>query len=926
MSMKKVLSLDASQASVKQTAAVKKVSFSRKSNSWDLNGKIIASKNEPHIEKVDGVSAFYMGRASENLLPKEYASFDKVPAAWSKLASFSASEDAFGKGTLTVSAKKNEVVLPLPMIPFDSEKFGNKHPGTAFICAFSLFSAHVKGKGEVLLRLRNLKDGQYEKKAMFQPVAYAEKKEFVERSFALSEDWERICVGLNGVFAPREMVAEIVLKPGSECSIDGLMFEPYLATHRSQYRVNPYPAPSAWVPGGESRAGDRLDLTLADKAIPASGMIEFWIRPSWDALNPQHCFFKMCNNYFLFEIAAAGPIFYAGQKACEWQYFWEWGQSQGFKKNSWNHFALVWKKEGGATIYLNGQSRAHAQQVPKHALNPAIVGNILSIGSAGDGLMCLDKNPPSQIDAYLSSWNLHSGNVTEADVLAVMEDTRPVPALYPVPAQLNLMVDCGRNFISHDIDHCWFVHNLGYEDGNLYTFIAHEDDHHPNAEERYYNDINPGDAWPNANREWLKSADGGKTWVRGRNPNNPWFKRAMNGLYISFHWRITKGEDIEANVSYVDGRKEKIMMKINLGEFEKGLKGNLWTAEILGLADGTFITFAYGVWEGGGCSVLVFKTKDFKQWKPIWRFPMGHSFNETAAAQLPSGRIVCLMRTGSQGGWFEMLAKCVSDDNGETWSAPVSSGVCGVMPRLDILENGTLVLVAGRPGNIMALSADNGETFSAISCVEDCRIHEFHHEFAWYGYSSENNGLAVDHENNKAYISYDILNVREEGDGTGWNTCYVRGFDLKYFSKYNKDVKEIIPADSEKLKYDGKWTGKDVRVTIETGASVSGTFEGTALVAMVEKSIHTGTALIYIDNKLYRKLPLYLPYRKQERVLLANDLPAGKHKFKIVLETGYDDDHRFATPETPSATGNSAFLTGSTPVRRIAFYQFEILR
>ena len=385
-----------------------------------------------------------------------------------------------------------------------------------------------------------------------------------------------------------------------------------------------------------------------------------------------------------------------------------------------------------------------------------------------------------------------------------------------------------------------------------------------------------------------------------------------------------------------DGRSAEISVELDMSALDQWQPNTLLCAHrVLKLHDGSYLLFASGSYPGvkgsaaAGSSVFVFRSRDLRQWEAIacpYR-PNGiqDRFNETSAVQLPNGRIVILMRTG---GWNAMLAKGISDDGGFTWSPPLRSGLRGIQPRMRLLQDGSILLVTGRPGIIMAISADGGETFSTVACAEDDRIHEFSSEFGWYGYSCMNNGVAVDESAGKAFISYDLLDERAEADGTLLNACFVRPYDLVRIDDYEQAVAKCIRPGDGALRSEGEWTtvANRVSLTNRAGAALMGSFEGTGLVALLETSTHAGTARIEIDGRDERAIPLYLPYCRMQRVLLARGLTPGQHTFRIALEQGSDPEHKFANPEMPMLGGEQTIhMAGTTPERRLAIYGFEAL-
>ena len=73
--------------------------------------------------------------------------------------------------------------------------------------------------------------------------------------------------------------------------------------------------------------------------------------------------------------------------------------------------------------------------------------------------------------------------------------------------------------------------------------------------------------------------------------------------------------------------------------------------------------------------------------------PFGpEGFNEPTLARLPDGELICVMRTGS----YSPLYQVRSTDDGNSWSAPVSTGWPAAKPALRLLSNGVLACSSGR--------------------------------------------------------------------------------------------------------------------------------------------------------------------------------------------------------------------------------------
>lgn len=95
---------------------------------------------------------------------------------------------------------------------------------------------------------------------------------------------------------------------------------------------------------------------------------------------------------------------------------------------------------------------------------------------------------------------------------------------------------------------------------------------------------------------------------------------------------------------------------------------------------------------------------------------------EAAITRTRDGSLLAVMRTGS----YQPLYQARSTDDGASWSTPepILAGperlpVVSVFPDLSLLDNGTLALYVGRPGQAMLASPDgNGRSWSAPVMVD----------------------------------------------------------------------------------------------------------------------------------------------------------------------------------------------------------------
>ena len=91
----------------------------------------------------------------------------------------------------------------------------------------------------------------------------------------------------------------------------------------------------------------------------------------------------------------------------------------------------------------------------------------------------------------------------------------------------------------------------------------------------------------------------------------------------------------------------------------------------------------------------------------------GHEFEEPALLLLKSGRIIMLLRDNLS----RILHMVRSEDGGLTWTRPMATGITDYPPDLVLLADGRIACIAGRRrppfGITLCLSEDDGESWSA---------------------------------------------------------------------------------------------------------------------------------------------------------------------------------------------------------------------
>lgn len=87
---------------------------------------------------------------------------------------------------------------------------------------------------------------------------------------------------------------------------------------------------------------------------------------------------------------------------------------------------------------------------------------------------------------------------------------------------------------------------------------------------------------------------------------------------------------------------------------------------------------------------------------------------EPRMIRLGDGRLFAVIRRGSN----NLMCKAWSDDDGKTWTKPVSIGFRGVEPAVMELKSGVLACATGRPDDIaVRFSEDGGESWSTPTKV-----------------------------------------------------------------------------------------------------------------------------------------------------------------------------------------------------------------
>ena len=150
-----------------------------------------------------------------------------------------------------------------------------------------------------------------------------------------------------------------------------------------------------------------------------------------------------------------------------------------------------------------------------------------------------------------------------------------------------------------------------------------------------------------------------------------------------------------------------------------------YTSEpVVELPDGDLLIPLYGSFPGESDRALVMRSADgggtWSDAVTVAHDPFGHvSFYEPALLALPSGKVLCMLRTHVKGeavaGYGHYLYQSESSDCGRTWSTPRCTDIWGHPPHLLLLRDGRVLCTYGyrRPpyGIRACVSADEGSTW-----------------------------------------------------------------------------------------------------------------------------------------------------------------------------------------------------------------------
>lgn len=244
------------------------------------------------------------------------------------------------------------------------------------------------------------------------------------------------------------------------------------------------------------------------------------------------------------------------------------------------------------------------------------------------------------------------------------------------------------------------------------------------------------------------SRDGGRTWQPGTGGFGEGAEQLRDGTVIGLVYRCLPIKEKEGWYSVTrfmskDGRHfEKDEAEVFVPE-AKGAMGHgphvgpLFMRSIIERKDGSLVAFMAGWFKSDTALCPYGRGRPYSRsyvcesgdGGHTWRYltTIGYDqigsegYNEGSMRRLPNGSWLTVMRTGNAHDFKcqdNPIMWSVSRDEGRTWSKPQRTGLKGCYPSLAVLNDGMVVMSYGRPGAMIAFSADAGRTWTDATCVD----------------------------------------------------------------------------------------------------------------------------------------------------------------------------------------------------------------
>ena len=245
------------------------------------------------------------------------------------------------------------------------------------------------------------------------------------------------------------------------------------------------------------------------------------------------------------------------------------------------------------------------------------------------------------------------------------------------------------------------------------------------------------------------SQDGGRTWRGKTGGFGVGGVQLRDGSVLGLAYRCfpvkAKGGwyTVEKFVSGDNGRHfDKTQAQVHVPEARAAMghgwhPGPLFMRSIVERADGSLVALMAGWFKSDTVPCPYGRGRSYSRtyvcesggrgqtWRYLTTIGCAHigseGFNEGSMRRLPDGQWLAVMRTGNARDFKcqdNPIMWSVSRDEGRTWSPPKRTGLQGAYPALAVLGDGLLVIGYGRPGAMIAFSADGGRTWADRTCVD----------------------------------------------------------------------------------------------------------------------------------------------------------------------------------------------------------------
>ena len=239
------------------------------------------------------------------------------------------------------------------------------------------------------------------------------------------------------------------------------------------------------------------------------------------------------------------------------------------------------------------------------------------------------------------------------------------------------------------------------------------------------------------------SADGGRTWRGPTGGFGVGGRQLRDGRVLGLEYRCLPEESkpgwyqVPRSLSTDNGRRfEKTQAKVHVPNAKAAMghafhPGPLFMRSIVERVDGSLVALMAGWFKSDTAlcpysrgrpysRTYVCQSDDSGQ---TWHYltTIGYArvgsegYNEGSMRRLPSGELLAVMRTGNERDFNcqdNPIMVSTSRDEGRTWSQPRRTGLEGAYPSLAVLSDRQVVMSYGRPGAMMAFSADAGRTWT----------------------------------------------------------------------------------------------------------------------------------------------------------------------------------------------------------------------